>query len=66
MKVPKHIKERAQQEAKLAHAYGWIDTSTVTQLFIWVVDFYLATGIKKFIAERRHSEQDNKEETTDE
>lgn len=57
IRVPKSVKQLAQQEADLAHEYGWISTPTVTQLFIWTVNYYLAKGIKDFIKQRREGKQ---------
>jgi len=57
MKVPKQVKEHAQLEASLAYSYGWISSPMLVQLFIWAVDYYLDTGIRNFIAERRQGKQ---------
>jgi len=66
LKVPKHIKELAQQEADLAYHYGWISSPTLTQLFIWTVESYLARGLRKFITAKYGSTQDgSKKEVSD-
>jgi hypothetical protein len=53
LKVPPEVKEKAQQQADLAFQYGWIESSTLKQLFVWLITNYLDAGIKSFIKARR-------------
>jgi len=55
LKVPENVKKLALQEADLAYEYGWISKPTMTQLFVWTINYYLATGIRQFIEKRRQS-----------
>jgi hypothetical protein len=43
----------AQQQSELAYQYGWIQSATLTQLFIWMTEAYLDSGIKAYIQDRR-------------
>ena len=58
VKVPPKVKAKAQEEADLAYSYGWIPNASVTQLFIWMVEVYLAEGIKQYIKKRRNVEDE--------
>lgn len=53
VKVPPSVKEKAQQQANLAYQYGWIESPTFKDLYIWTTMFYLDAGIKAHIQQRR-------------
>jgi hypothetical protein len=41
------------QQPELAYQYGWIQSATLTQLFIWMTESFLDGSIKAFIQNRR-------------
>jgi hypothetical protein len=45
----------ALQQSELAYQYGWIQSPTLKQLFVWLITDYLDAGIKSFIKARRES-----------
>ena len=53
LKVPPAVKDKAQRQADLVFQYGWIESATVKQLFVWIVNNYLDAGIKAHIQARR-------------
>jgi len=57
MKVPEQVKLLAKREAKLACEYGWITEPTMTALYVWLINYYLATGIRNFILQQRQKQE---------
>lgn len=53
LKVPPVVKEKAQKQADLAYHYGWIESPTLKQLYIWITTAYLDAGIKAHIKSRK-------------
>lgn len=57
--VSPQVKQLAEEEAHLACLYGWISKPSVSQLFTWVVEDYLARGVRDFITRRKIVAQDS-------
>ena len=53
LRVTPQVKQLAEEEAHLACLYGWISKPSITHLFTWVAEDYLATGVRDFITRRK-------------
>ena len=53
LRVTPQVKQLAEEEAHLAYLYGWISKPSMTHLLTWLVEDYLATGVRDFITRRK-------------
>ena len=65
IRVSPQVKQLAEEEAHLAYLYRWISKPSATQLFTWLVEDYLARGVRDFITRRKIVAQDSAKKVPD-